>query len=118
MLLSQYLYPIILFFVELATKEKRKIDLGMDFSQFSYSYTCLIVLVILFFITSKKEIHILLKINTFGVIFTIIIITSILIAGIYGLVTGNYEITIYYDNAKDRPKAIEEDSTVLLLFGS
>jgi len=66
----------------------------------------------------KKEINFLLKINTFGVIFTIIVIMCNIIAGIYGLATCNYEVVFYYNNLNDRPLPIQPGSSVLLLFGS
>jgi len=118
MLLSQYLYPILNFIIELYTKQSEPIDLKMDFSKFSYSYTCVIVLIILFLITSRKEMGILLKINTLGVFFTILVLISTLVIGIYGLITCKYEIVVSYDNSVDRPKPVEEGSSVIILFGS
>jgi len=52
----------------------------------------------LWMITMKKELGYLVKINSFGAIFTIMIISSIIFMGIYGLATCKYEIVIFHDN--------------------
>ena len=67
----------------------------MDFSEFSYTYTCFIILALLFIITAKKDLAIFVKINTFGVIFTIIIIVFIICIGITALSKGNFKYETY-----------------------
>lgn len=98
-LLSQLLYPIILLFIELATGEERTIDLSVNFTEFSYSYTCILVFVILFAVTAKKDLAIFIRINTFGVIFTIVIIIFIVSVGVYGLSTQRYEFVASHSDA-------------------
>jgi len=65
-------------------------SVDMDFSQFSYSYTCIIVFCILFALTARRDLSIFIKINTFGVIFTIIITIFICSVGVYGISQGGY----------------------------
>ena len=42
-LLTQLLYPVILLFIELATGKDKAVETDVDFSQFSYSWTCILV---------------------------------------------------------------------------
>lgn len=81
-LLSQFLYPIILVCIELKTGADIEINFDMDFSGFSYSYTCFIVFIYLFILTARRDMSIFIKINTFGVLFTMIIIVYIITVGI------------------------------------
>ena len=60
----------------------RQLDTDPDFSQFSYSYTCIIVMAILLLMTAIRNVGIFVKINTFGVIFIFMIITFIIATGI------------------------------------
>lgn len=84
-LLAQDLYPVILYFVEKATGEERTIDHDTDWSQFSYSYTCIIIFVIAFTMTAPKDTSIYNKINSFGVVFIAIIIIFTCAVGIHSL---------------------------------
>jgi hypothetical protein len=61
----------------------------VDWSEFSYSWTVLIVFVLFFLLTAQKDLSIFVKINTFGVIFTIINISIIVGVGIYGMIDKN-----------------------------
>ena len=81
-LLSQFLYPIILVCIELKTGGDKEIEFDMDFSGFSYSYTTFIIFIYLFVLTARRDMSIFIKINTFGVIFTMIIILYIITVGI------------------------------------
>lgn len=97
------------------------IELAPDFTQFSYSYTCLVVFLYLFILTARRDMSIFIKINTFGVIFTMIIITFIITVGITGLRNCDYEYTLYKDNngADYVPNNLLPDGkTEILLFGS
>lgn len=89
-LLAQDLYPVILYFVEKATGEERPIEHGTDWSQFSYSYTCIIIFVIAFAMTAPKDTSIYNKINSFGVVFIIIIIIFTVGVGIYSFTNTTY----------------------------
>ena len=76
-------------------------EYDIDFKEFSYSYTVIIVFVILLILTAKRDLSIFVKINTFGVIFTMIIITFVVVNGIIGLYYGGFEYTTYIDNKGD-----------------
>lgn len=89
-LLAQDLYPVILYFVEKVTGEDRPIEHDTDWSQFSYSYTCIIIFVIAFTMTAPKDTSLYNKINSFGVVFIIIIILFTCALGIYSLTNTNY----------------------------
>ena len=103
-LLAQTLYPVLLAlfrYLNLMTspsgEEARASlhgigSLEMDFSQFSYSYTCILICLALMLLGQMKDMHIFIKINTFGVFFTIIIIVFICSIGCYGLRTQSYKI--------------------------
>ena len=119
-LLSQFLYPIILVCIELKTGADIKINFDMDFSGFSYSYTCFIVFVYLFILTARRDMSIFIKINTFGVIFTMIIICYIITVGIQGLSSTNYEYVMYKDNSPgtNYNNHLKNGDTEILLFAA
>ena len=73
-LLAQDLYPVILFFIELAGGPEQDIKHNIDFSEFSYTYTCFIIFIIVFAMTAPRDVSIYNKINSFGVVFIMIII--------------------------------------------
>lgn len=52
------------------------------FDGFSYSYVCISIFLILFVLSSFRNLSIFVKINTFGVVFTIIIVGFILYQGL------------------------------------
>lgn len=66
----------------------------------------------------KRDMGIFIKINTFGVIFTIIITVSIISIGIYALFTTDYEYVGYINNDKANPEPMRPDDSVILLFAS
>jgi hypothetical protein len=118
-LLSQFLYPIILVCIELKTGADIDISFDMDFSGFSYSYTCFIVFVYLFILTARRDMSIFIKINTFGVIFTMIIICYIITVGIQGLSSTKYEYVMYKDNTgDDYNNHLKNGDTEVLLFAA
>ena len=103
--------------IELFTGEDRQ-DISnkdIDFSEFSYSWTCLIIFVILFLLTMKKDLTIFIKINTFGVIFTMIIITFIISVGLFGIYHGGYEHVTFVDNKSD--ESLETEKIILFATG-
>jgi hypothetical protein len=70
----------------------------MNFSEFSYTWTCFIIFGILFIVALKRDLTIFIKINTYGVIFTMIIIAFIVSVGLTGLYHGGYEYAQFVDN--------------------
>jgi solute carrier family 38 (sodium-coupled neutral amino acid transporter), member 9 len=96
-LLAQNLYPIIM----AVTGIKRDISTSIDFSEFSYSYTCIIVMVVLMGMTAIRKLGFFVKFNTFGVIFIFMIIAFILSVGVYGFTSTHYTFTLP-DNPSQR----------------
>ena len=92
-------------------------EYDIDFKEFSYSYTVIIVFVILLILTAKRDLSIFVKINTFGVIFTMIIITFVVVNGIIGLYYGGFEYTTYIDNKGDE-NTEKTGQDKILLFGA
>ena len=94
-LLAQTLYPILLAVLSLFMKiTQSPTDLSINFSTFSYTYTCIIMFAILFLVTLKKDLAIFVKINTFGVIFVFIIIIFVLSYGIFSMTNTDYHFVI------------------------
>jgi hypothetical protein len=102
--------------IELFTGEDKpiKVSADMNFSEFSYTWTCFIIFGILFLITMKRDLTIFIKINTFGVIFTMIIIAFIISVGLTGLYHGGYEYSQFTDNIADE----DLDNDRIILFAS
>ena len=98
-LLAQFLYSIILPIVDSNAKLDPKAYSTIDFTKFSYSWTCIVIFFLVFIITARKDLSIFIKINTFGVIFTMIIITFIIGVGSYGIYYGDYTYTAYGDSS-------------------
>mmetsp|Transcript_11045 Transcript_11045/g.13962 ORF Transcript_11045/g.13962 Transcript_11045/m.13962 type:complete len:265 (-) Transcript_11045:544-1338(-) len=108
-LLSQDLYPVILFFIELAGGPEQKISHSIDFTEFSYSYTCIIIFAIVFAMVAPRNVGIYNKINSFGVIFIGIIILFTISVGVYSFSNTSYTLdeskydAYKADRAADRP---------------
>lgn len=84
------MYPVILFFIQLAGGESRKITHDIDFKNFSYTYTCFIIFAIVFAMTAPRDVSIYNKINSFGVLFIAIIIIFTSGVGIYSMTNTDY----------------------------
>ena len=89
-LLAQTLFPILLFIIELFTGADREMDLKPDWSQFSYTWTCVIIFVITFLMTASRNLKIFVKINSMGVIFIAIVLLFIIGVGIKGLLDTTF----------------------------
>lgn len=72
--LSQSLYPIILW----CLNSNQAIEMTTDWSQFSLSYTCLIILGLTMLLAANKDMSIVAKINAFGVIFVVIFLLYVI----------------------------------------
>jgi hypothetical protein len=96
----------------------RQISLAPDFGQFSYSYTVLIVALVMFILTAKKDLSVFVKISKFGVIFAIINSLFVIGVGIYALNDSKVKFSIV---GKSDRKPIKKDgvwNVQLALFGS
>ena len=87
----------------------------IDFGEFSYSWTCLIIFVVLFILTARRDLSIFIKINTFGVVFTITIIIFICGMGFIGLYHGGYEYKRFDDNSGN--ELMDSDKVILFATG-
>lgn len=86
------LYPIIL--VIIGETDVEVIDMTPNFNGFSYSWTCIFVAILLFICSIKKDLHIFIKINSFGVVFTFIIIAFVIGIGVRGILLNDYSLSI------------------------
>jgi len=88
-LLAQNLYPILMAMAHI----ERKIDTGIDFAEFSYSYTCIIIFAVLMVLTAVRNISVFVKLATVGVFFVFLIIIFIVGVGGYGFTNTHYVYT-------------------------
>ena len=72
---------------------KRDISTSIDFSEFSYSYTCIIIMVVLMGMTAIRQLGFFVKFNTFGVIFVLMIMIFILGVGITSFTNTHFTFT-------------------------
>ena len=82
--------PIILAVIEAISGGNREIVLEPDWSEFSYSWTCVIIFVIVYIMGIPKDVSIYAKINSFGVVFISIIILFIFGLGFYSIFNTEY----------------------------
>lgn len=84
--LSQSLYPILLF----AMGKDVAIEMTTDWSQFSLSYSCLILLVIVLAMTAPRDTMYVQKLVAYGVIFVVIFLIFIVSNGLKSMTTTDY----------------------------
>ena len=101
--LSQSLYPILLF----ALGRDVAIEMTTDWSQFSLSYTCLILLGIVLMMTAPRDTAYIQKVNAFGVIFVMIFLLFVVANGISQIATTNY---VYSEEAFNDAQAAAAES--------
>lgn len=90
-LMAQNLFPVLLFIIELFNGDNRSASaFAPDWSEFSYSWTCVIIFLIVFGMTSVRDLKVFVKINSYGVIFIALIILFICGMGIYGYANTDY----------------------------
>lgn len=65
-------------------------ELEPDWSQFSYTWTCVIIFAINFCVLAIRNLNIFVKINSFGVIFITIVLVVICGVGFYGFSDTEY----------------------------
>ena len=85
------MFPIILAAIEIFTGGNRELNLAPDWSEFSYSWTCVIIFLIVYVMGIPKDVSIYAKINSFGVVFITVILLFIFGLGFYSL--SNTEFT-------------------------
>ena len=67
-------------------------SLELNFSEFSYSYTVLMIFVLLMALGTIKDLSLFVKLNTYGAVFTVIVILFICSVGVRALLYPNDEI--------------------------
>ena len=87
--LSQSLYPIVLF----AMGSDQSIEMKTDWSQFSLSYTCLIVLMIVLVMTAPRDTMYIKRVNALGVLFVSIFVLFVTINCFIQMRTTKYVYT-------------------------
>lgn len=82
------LYPILLFIYQLAAGlEHTQIDVEPTFDRFSSAHVAIVLAVLLFVITARKEIAIFIRLASLGTYAIIALVSFIMGYGIYGLST-------------------------------
>lgn len=108
-ILAQNLYPIILAIMG----SDRPIDVDPDFSEFSYSYSCIIILGVLMIMTSFRNLSFIVKFSSFSVAFVLLIITFITTIGCY-----SFSNTTFIVSDQKPPVVPENDTAYIALFKS
>jgi hypothetical protein len=85
-LLAQNLYPIIM----VIAGQDKEISTKIDFTEFSYSYTCIIVMVLLMGMTLIRKLGLFVMLSTYGVIFVFMTLLFIIGMGVYGFTNTHY----------------------------
>ena len=92
-LLSQDLYPIILAVMDLCgahTDYEPSKLFPPVFDKFSYTWTCVVIFVIIFGMTAPRDVSLYVKINSFGVVFISIVVVFLIGMGFYSLGNTTY----------------------------
>ena len=85
--LSQCLYPIMLFFLG---KDNTVIDLSVNWSEFSLSYSCVIICVLMLVMTLPRDTSYIRKVNAFGVFFIVIFLVFVIGSGLVAISETEY----------------------------
>lgn len=107
------LYPIltkVLYYIESSSfNANGLISLAPDFSQFSYSWVCVIYFVIIVPIIFKKDLGFFIRMSTYGVFCIFVQIFFVLGIAIYSFTNTTYEVTV-----TARPPTEENDMAISL----
>ena len=76
------------------THNTKEISTAPNWGEFSYTWTCVIIMILTLIMTATRDLKIFVMINSYGVIFVICIITSIIGIGIYSLTNTQYTYNI------------------------
>jgi len=92
----------------------KPISTDVDFKEFSYSYTCIIVMTLLMGLTLIRKMGLFVKFSTYGVIFVFIILLFIIGMGIYGFTNTKYVFHHTTDTSVSEIKLFNGDYPPLL----
>lgn len=98
------MYPILLFLMD---KDVAELDLSTNWSQFSLSYTCLILLGIVLLMTAPRETSYIQKVNAFGVVFIVIFLVYVVFNGVKAMTDTSF---VYSQAAFDEALVAEPDT--------
>lgn len=76
------------FFLTGSGETKMK-SLELNFSEFSYSWTVLVIFTLLMALGTMKDLSLFVKLNTYGAVFTVIVIVFICSVGINAILYPN-----------------------------
>jgi len=110
LIINQNLYPISCLILNKIGLEIDGLDLTPDFNRFSIVYLGIILCIILFPLTIKKDIGFLVKLSSYGIYFISILIIFVIITGITSLINTGFS----FDYIKNKPNSEERH---LKLFG-
>jgi len=92
--MTQSLYPILLF----ALGQNVEIEMKTDWSRFSLSYSCFILLVIVLLMVQPRDTMYVQRVNAFGVVFVMIFLFFILVTGFKAQIATTF---VYSQEAYD-----------------
>ena len=110
LIINQNLYPISCLILNKIGLEINGLDLTPEFNRFSIVYLGMILCIILFPLTIKKEVGFLVKLSSYGIYFISILIIFVIGNGIASLINTHFS----FDYIKNRPNSEERH---LKLFG-
>ena len=84
--LSQSLYPMILFMLG----KDVVVSLAVNWSEFSLSYSCVIIFTIMMIMTYPRDTSYVRKVNAFGVVFILIFLGYVVTNGVIAIKTTDY----------------------------
>jgi sodium-coupled neutral amino acid transporter 9 len=97
---AQSLAPILLAITNLS--ESDSLDTSVNWDSFSYTWTCVIILVLEFIITLRRDLEIFIIMNTYGVLGIIILFCYLMTTGFISISQTEYTTSeSYYDSHKD-----------------
>ena len=76
--------------------ESNVVDTSVNWGQFSYTWTCVIILCIEFLMTLRKDLRIYIKLNTFGVAGIIILMVFLMTTGFISISDTDYTTSDSY----------------------
>ena len=88
--LSQSLYPVMLYILG----KDIVVDFAVNWSSFSLSYSCLIMVIVMGIMTTPRDTTYIRKVNAFGVFFIIILLGFLLINGIIQFTKTDYTYSL------------------------
>ena len=109
-LMSQNSYPVVCLLLNTLGLDINSEDITPDFGRFSSIYLGIILCFILFPLSIKKDVGVLVFLSSFGCYFLLVLVVYLLYIGIYSLITNDFK----FDYIKNKDNSEER---YLYLFG-